>query len=232
MLRFHPAGFREAVFCGCRVGVGGPPFWPRERRSKVRRTPGTRDERESEEEGEKECAKKEKLLQLVMQLLLLLLLLLSFFLFLFFSPVVGTLLPCSPGQQCSHISLIFVANHKIRWSVLRSVASMSTSVVAAAAFFACHLLYKGSAESVTGRQGGREAGTQVGRHQRRSLLTTLVVGVKLLLQEEGRDRGDVSINGKRVGAFFLFLFLFFPPPLPSSELDHQGGDWKKRGGVQ
>ncbi|CAM6027867.1 unnamed protein product [Sphagnum balticum] len=66
---------------------------------------------------------------------------------------------------------------------------MSTSVVAVA-FFACHLLYKGSAESVTERQGGREAGTQVGRHQRRSLLTTLVVGVKLLLQEEGRDRGD------------------------------------------
>ncbi len=48
MLLFHPAGFREAVFCGCRVGVGGPPFWPRERRSKVRRTPGTRDERERE----------------------------------------------------------------------------------------------------------------------------------------------------------------------------------------
>ncbi len=83
VLRFHPAGFREAVFCVCRVGVGGPPFWPRERRSKVRRTPGTRDERERErerereKEGEKECAKKEKLLQLVMQLLLLLL---SFFL--------------------------------------------------------------------------------------------------------------------------------------------------------
>ncbi len=222
MLLFHPAGFREAVFCGCRVGVGGPPFLPRERRSKVRRTPGTRDERERERE--KECAKKEKLLQLVMQLLLLLR---SFFLFYFF--VVGTLLPCSPGQQCSHISLIFVANHKIRWFVLRSVASMSTSVVVVAAFFACHLLYKGSAESVTERQ---EAGTQVGGNQRRSLLTTLVVGVKLLLQEDGRDRGDVSINGKSVGAFFLFLFLFFSPPLPSSELDHQGGDWKKRGAVQ
>jgi hypothetical protein len=171
MLRFHPAGFREAVFCGCRVGVGGPPFWPRERRSKVRRTPGTRNERERErererEEGEKECAKKEKLLQLVMQLLLLLLsFFLSFFFFFFVVVVVvvGTLLPCSPGQQCSHISLIFVANHKIRWFVLRSVASMSTSVVPAA-FFACHLSYKGSAESVTERQ---ETGAQVGRHQRR-----------------------------------------------------------------
>ncbi len=53
MLRFHPAGFREAVFCVCRVGVGGPPFWPRERRSKVRRTPGTRDERERERERER-----------------------------------------------------------------------------------------------------------------------------------------------------------------------------------
>ncbi len=58
------------------------------------------------------------------------------------------------------------------------------------------------------------------------------MGVKLLLQEEGQDRGDVSINGKSVGAFFLFLFLFFPSPLPSLELDHQGGDWKKRGAVQ
>ncbi len=93
---------------------------------------------------------------------------------------------------------------------------MSTSVVPAA-FFACHLSYKGSAESVTERQ---ETGAQVGRHQRRererdqgrSLLTTLVVGVKLLLQEEGRDRGDVSINGKSVGAFFLFSFSFPPPP--------------------
>jgi hypothetical protein len=34
---------------------------------------------------------------------------------------------------------------------------MNASVVAAA-FFACHLLYKGSAESVTERQGGRDAG--------------------------------------------------------------------------
>jgi hypothetical protein len=120
-------------------------------------------EREREKEGEKECAKKEKLLQLVMQLLLLLL---SFFFsfFLFFKKVVGTLLPCPPGQQCSRISLIFVANHNIRWFLLRSVASMSTSVVAAAAFFACHLLYKGSAESVTERQ---ETGTQLGRDQRR-----------------------------------------------------------------
>jgi hypothetical protein len=41
---------------------------------------------------------------------------------------------------------------------------MSTSVAAAAAFFACHLLYKSSAESVTERQ---ETGTQVGRDQRR-----------------------------------------------------------------
>ncbi len=47
--------------------------------------------------------------------------------------------------------------------MLRSVASMSTSVVPAA-FFACHLSYKGSAESVTERQ---ETGAQVGRHQRR-----------------------------------------------------------------
>jgi hypothetical protein len=57
----------------------------------------------------------------------------------------------------------FVKNYNIRWFVLRSVTSMSISVVAAA-FFASHLLYKGSADSVTERQ---ETGTQVGRDQRR-----------------------------------------------------------------
>ncbi len=120
MQRFHPAGFREAVFCGCRVGVGGPPFWPRERRSKVRRTPGTRDERERKNRRRERVCKEGKAFAAGDAISSSS----SAPFILFFSfvvvVVVGTLLPCSPGQQCSHISLIFVANHKIRWSVLRA----------------------------------------------------------------------------------------------------------------